>query len=171
MCNTQRAWGRARWMLPCRPQAVGSGASGRCMVVGSWASISTKLDAVMRLKCRPFGLIRKRDPLAFTAKEKWFATASCMFSRAAQRKAAAMSTRSVQCDRAGERLGAGAFMGYLLQKASGQRPAAKAVMVSTIRVKLAAARGTEVRARRKPCTRPASSTPCARPPAARICAA
>ena len=78
-------------------------------------------EAVIRLKCRPLGLMRNLDPSAFTANEKWFATASCMFSRAVQRKAAAMSVRSAQCDRLGVRLAVGAFMMHLLQKASGQQ--------------------------------------------------
>jgi hypothetical protein len=93
-CMAQRACGTRRWIAPCRPQAVGSGASGRSMVVGSLASIRSRSLARMREKCIMFGLMRNCVPASSTASEKWLATASCMLSRAVQRKAAARSTRS-----------------------------------------------------------------------------
>ena len=76
-CRTQRAPGTLRWMLPCRAQAVGSGASGRSIVLGSPASRSSSSLALTCEKWRPRGFIRNFVPASSTARLKWLATDSC----------------------------------------------------------------------------------------------
>jgi hypothetical protein len=63
-CITQRACGTRRWIAPCSPQAVGSGASGRSSVPGRWRRAATGSEARMRAKWRWLGLIRKRAVVA-----------------------------------------------------------------------------------------------------------
>src|SRR6056297_3959210 len=94
VCITQRACGQWRWIAPCSPHAVGSGASVLSSVPGSSASSNNRSEARMREKCLWLGLIRNLVPVSFTARLKWFATASCSPSRAVQRKTAARSARS-----------------------------------------------------------------------------
>ena len=71
-----------------------SGAFGPSKVFLSFASIINKSLALIFEKCIWFGFIKNSVPESLMAKEKWFATASCIFNLAAQRKAAAKSWRS-----------------------------------------------------------------------------
>ena len=73
------------------------GRVGRIGPVHRLGIVGVDQQQVARLDAREMHLVgvhQECEPSSLTASEKWFATASCMLSRAVQRKAQARSTRS-----------------------------------------------------------------------------